>query len=182
MEKLEKVETLREKTGVTYEEAKRALEACDYDILDAVVYLEALGRINAPVNKSYTTDYKAAAKESDSFAKARETYEKDCKKGSVGNAMNSFFEGVGDILKKSWDSKFVVMHKEERKAEVPVLILVVLLIGMFWVTLPLLLIGMFFDFRYKFEGVGTVSINLNEMCDKASETCENLKKDHEKNE
>ena len=36
MDKLEKVEKLRAKTGVSYEDAKNALEACDYDLLDAV--------------------------------------------------------------------------------------------------------------------------------------------------
>ena len=35
MDKLEKVEKLRAKTGVSYEDAKNALEACDYDLLDA---------------------------------------------------------------------------------------------------------------------------------------------------
>ena len=36
MERLEKVEKIREKTGVSYEEAKNALEACEYDVLDAL--------------------------------------------------------------------------------------------------------------------------------------------------
>ena len=34
MDNLEKVEKLREKTGVSYEEAKEALEANNYDVLD----------------------------------------------------------------------------------------------------------------------------------------------------
>ena len=32
-EKMERVEKLRQKTGVTYEEAKNALEACNWDIV-----------------------------------------------------------------------------------------------------------------------------------------------------
>ena len=40
MEYLEMVETLREKTGVSYEDARNALEAADYNMLDAIVYLE----------------------------------------------------------------------------------------------------------------------------------------------
>ena len=35
---------IREKTGVSYEDAKSALEACNYDLLDAIVYLEKLER------------------------------------------------------------------------------------------------------------------------------------------
>ena len=48
MDQLEKVEKIREKTGVSYEDAKSALEACNYDLLDAIVYLEKLGKIKAP--------------------------------------------------------------------------------------------------------------------------------------
>jgi NACalpha-BTF3-like transcription factor len=40
MENLEKVELVREKCNVSYEEARDALEACDYDVLDAIVMLE----------------------------------------------------------------------------------------------------------------------------------------------
>ena len=38
MDNLEKVEKLREKTGVSYEEVKEALEANNYDVLDAIIY------------------------------------------------------------------------------------------------------------------------------------------------
>ena len=37
MEMLEKVELVREKTGVSYQEARDALEATDYDVLDAII-------------------------------------------------------------------------------------------------------------------------------------------------
>ena len=40
MEMMEKVERLREKANVTYEEAKAALEETGGDLLDAVVLLE----------------------------------------------------------------------------------------------------------------------------------------------
>ena len=48
MNQLERVEKIREKTGVTYEEAKEALEAAGGDVLDAIVYLENQGKIKRP--------------------------------------------------------------------------------------------------------------------------------------
>jgi len=39
------VETLREKANVSYEEAKAALEASNWDLLDAIVLLEGEGKI-----------------------------------------------------------------------------------------------------------------------------------------
>ena len=43
MDHLEMVEKLAQKAGVSYEDAKMALEACNWDMLDALVYLEKLG-------------------------------------------------------------------------------------------------------------------------------------------
>ena len=40
MDNLEKVDKLRERANVSYEEAKAALEANGWDLLDAMVYLE----------------------------------------------------------------------------------------------------------------------------------------------
>ena len=56
MELLEKVEKIREKAGVSYEEAKAALEACGEDVLDALVYLENQGKIKKPDVSVYTTE------------------------------------------------------------------------------------------------------------------------------
>ena len=42
---LEQVEQLRAHAAVSYEEARRALEACDGDLLDALILLEREGRI-----------------------------------------------------------------------------------------------------------------------------------------
>ena len=56
MDNLEKVEKLREKTGVSYEEAKEALEANNYDVLDAIIYLEKKGKVKAPEVTDYTTE------------------------------------------------------------------------------------------------------------------------------
>ena len=46
MEMMEKVERLREKANVTYEEAKAALEQTGGDLLDAMVLLERQSRRN----------------------------------------------------------------------------------------------------------------------------------------
>ena len=55
MEQFEKVEKLREKTGVSYEDAKKALEEHDWDMLEAIVALENEGKIKKPEVSTYTT-------------------------------------------------------------------------------------------------------------------------------
>lgn len=176
MDNLEKVEKIREKTGVSYEDAKGALEACDYDVLDAIVYLEKLDKIKAPAVSSYTTGNEAF-ENSERFANTQVAYQESCKKTSVGDVLDKFFAWCGKVIKKSWEMKFVVNKNEQRVGAMPVLVLVLLMLFAFWVTIPLMIVGLFFDFKYHFEGAESVTIDLNDMCDKASSACTNLKND-----
>lgn len=176
MDKLEKVEKLREKTGVTYEDAKAALEACDYDMLDAIIYLEKLDKIKKPDVDKYTTESSETYTTSE-FDKAQEDYKKDCSKKTLGNVVDGFMGVLKKLLKKSIDTKFEVVRYEETVINVPVLVLVIALIFAFWVVLPLLIVGMFFDFKYHFAGINSVNVNINEMCDKAADACTDIKND-----
>ena len=56
MTELEKVEKLREKSDVTYAEAKEALEKSKGDILDALIYLENQGKTEAPAGGGFYSD------------------------------------------------------------------------------------------------------------------------------
>ena len=49
VDKLKLVEKLREKTGITYEDAKRVLEINNWDILDAILDLEKQGKVKGEV-------------------------------------------------------------------------------------------------------------------------------------
>ena len=53
---LEKVEKLREKTGVSYEDAKEALEHSGGSLLDAIIYLEKQGKVNTPPGGGFYSD------------------------------------------------------------------------------------------------------------------------------
>lgn len=56
MATLEKVDRLRTRTGVSYDEAREALDSSDGDILDALIWLENNGKIDPPRVSRYTTD------------------------------------------------------------------------------------------------------------------------------
>lgn len=176
MDNFEKVEKIREKTGVTYQEAKEALEACDFDMLDAVVYLEQKGRIEKPNVGSYSTDSKVPANAAE-FEKAQQSYEDSCKKQTFGDAMSKFFEWFKKIVKKGCDTTFSVDRNGENVFRVPVIVFVIALIFAFPVTVILLIVGMFMDCRYSFLGFESTIVDINDMCNKASDACTNLKND-----
>ena len=176
MENLEKGEKIREKTGVSYEDARNALNACNNDILEAIIYLEKLGKIEAPAMTSYTTGDENK-RSSEQFADAQEKYHEDCKNTTVKGALNKFFNWCGELFKKCNEIKFRVTKNEEKLGEVPLLILILLIVCCFWITIPLLIIGLFFNFKYSFSGVNEVTVDINKMCDKATEACTNIKND-----
>lgn len=45
MERNEMIKILMEKTKVSYEEAEAVLQECDFDLLDAIIYLERQGKV-----------------------------------------------------------------------------------------------------------------------------------------
>ena len=175
MENFEKVEMLREKANVSFEEAKEAMEACGYDMLDAMIYLEKQGKVNAGSTASYTTS--STADTSEEFEQAQKSYEDSCQRTSFGEMMNKFGKWCGRMVQKSVEIDFCVTRHEKMVLKVPVLALVLALLIAFWFFGILLIVGLFCDCKYHFQGMDTASINLNEICEKASETCENIKSD-----
>lgn len=127
MTNLEKVERIREKTGVTYEEAKAALEAADWDMLDAILQLEREGKIEE--QQGAAGSFASEADYSDTPQQIVESYQSHQEEQKSGKGkMDVFWAWCKKILKKSVDNKFIVTRHGEQVMEMPVLLLVVLLL------------------------------------------------------
>ena len=87
MENFEKVEKLREKTGVSYEDAKKVLEENNYDMLDAVIELERQGKVNEPKEGTYTAGASQDMEHVKKFELAQREYEDGCKKNNIKEGM-----------------------------------------------------------------------------------------------
>ena len=131
--------------------------------------------MKAPEVESFTTG--AEQQTSTEFEQAQQTYTNDCNKVTFGQMMDKFFKWCGKVLKKSVDSTFIVERRGQTMINVPVLVLVIALILAFWVVLPLLVVGLFCECRYHFEGIGDINVNLNSACDKVADSVDNLKSD-----
>jgi hypothetical protein len=94
--------------------------------------------------------------------------------------MDEFFAWVGDIIKKGCEKNFIIERKGERFMRMPIIIFILLLIFAFWICVPLLIIGLFCDCRYHFEGDAKTVQDINNACDKASDACTNVKDDIKK--
>lgn len=171
MELLEKVEKIKEKTGVSYQEAKDALEAAGGDVLDALVYLENQGKAKKPEVDVYTTK----AESSEEFREAAKKYEESTKE-TFGDHLKKFFVWCGKWIKKGCENFFIVSRYQEEVISIPVIVLILLAFA-FWIVLPLLIVGLFFGFKYSFKGAITKSVDVNSACEKASEAAENIKQE-----
>ncbi len=178
MDQLEKVEKIREKTGVTYEEAKSALDAAGGDVLDALVYLESKGKVKQPEVSVYTTKTESSGA-SEAFQEAARSYETSSKE-TFGDHVKKFIKWCGMLIKKGCENFFIISKNGEELATMPVLVMILFLLFAFWVTLPVLIVGLFLGFKYSFRGAITQAVDVNTACEKASEAAETIKQEFKK--
>ena len=175
MDHFEMVEKLRTKANVSYEEAKAALEASDWDVLDALVLLESEGKVKeAESGKEYTTQEKTEKK-----------FYVDVKP-EVKEGFGKLWSWLRNLIQKGNTNQFVITRKGEELIAFPitVLVLLVLIPG---VGLPTILIamfvGLFLGARYSFRGPNVnkagdkVNDVLNRAADKVTNAVETRKND-----
>ena len=155
MDMFEKVDKLRERANVSYEEAKNALERSNGDVLEAMILLEREGRTR---NSGYQYFNNGCAPES------------NC----CQNDGKSIGEKSKALLRKSTVNYVVIDRKDERILRVPVLAAVLLLIFMFPATICAIVVSLFFDCKYSFVGEDEMKA-ANEVFGKAGDLAEQVK-------
>lgn len=156
MDHYEIVEKLREKANVSYEEAKAALEAADWNLLDALVLLENQGKVAGGA------DYSTRSEPRDD----RDSHRRRERAGRVGRQIAAGVNRLGRYF-------VVFTRRDEALFELPLMVLILLLIFGFWITVPLLIVGLFFGFKYTLKGDAGVEA-VNRVMDKASEVADNI--------
>ena len=174
MDKLNLVEKLREKTGITYEEAKCVLEINNWDILDSILYLEEQGKVKRPsVSIFYTNEYKESYEEENTESNF-EAVKKDSNYKS-----NSTFEGIFEAICKFIDTCnniFIEMKgKNNFFLKFPLTVVIVLLIFGFWLLIPLIVIGLFLDIEFSVESKKINTDKVNDILSKISKEVQKIK-------
>jgi hypothetical protein len=177
MTTLEQVEKLREKANVSYDEAKEALDATNGDLLEAIIYLEKKGKVNAPAGGGYYSSEKPKTESTVNYNEPH--WENHSKNYNSGESFSSLMKKFGlfclKIIRKGNINSFEVRKGGESKASIPVTVLVLLLIFAFWVIIPLIIVGLFFDLRYRFVGPDFTGDTVNHAMDNAANAAENIK-------
>lgn len=173
MEQLEKVEKLRQRADVTYEEAKEALEACNWDLLDAMVYLEKQGKVKKPSQSTYSTSYEEQSEYESVKDKVNE------QKENSGDFLEKLGRLFKKIIQKSKDNYFCVKRKGEEIFKVPVWVFGLVLFLTWDILIPIMIIALFFECQYSFRGKDQLK-SANKAMEKASEFADKVKDEYEK--
>lgn len=161
MTNYEMAEKLSEKMNVTLEEAKMALEACNWDLLDATLLLE---------RESGTQQQAAYSTRTEPQPEPTVEKHRDSTARNIGKL-------VRKIIRCGNRNYFEIWRKEEKVLEIPVTIAVILAVAGFWAVAVLLVIGLFTGFRYRFSGKELGTDSINNVMNKASETAEKVKQE-----
>ena len=159
MDHYEMVENLRTKANVTYEEAKAALEASDWDMLDALVLLESEGKVNSA--PEYTTK-----------EKADETRRTTCKEKGNLSKLGAWIRKMFVLGNKN---QFVISRKGSELVAMPITVMALLMVLVWPFSLIVLFAGFFLGTRYAFRGPDintTITDFVNKAQDKAAVTVE----------
>ena len=168
MDKLEKVERLRQNANVTYEEALAALDESNEDLLDAMVLLERQGKVKKPSQSVYSTSYQEQMQYIDVPDKVAQQ-----KKSApnLGRSLARLFRGIIGFVRST---SFRVTREDTEIFRLPSW-LMVLIVLIFWkIALPVAIIALIFGFRYSFEGAGNTDA-ANNVLGRAGEIAEDLK-------
>ena len=172
MDKLEKVERLRERANVSYEEAAKALEEANGDLLDALVILEKQGKTKSPEQSTYSTSYeeqKDYVPVKDQLIVTEQTAKEDRPRGGFREGVRRFFR----ILR---DNSLIVSRHEKEFVRLPLwlLAIVLLITGLWKAAIIVIIISLFFQFRYSFGGKDQLQ-GANEFMEKAGNAADHIK-------
>lgn len=170
---LEEVERLRGKSGASYEACRDALERTDGNLLDALIYLERNGQsCSVGQGGSFSTKPKGSAVEDAQRAFTQPP--PGSKRGRTEPEWKDWARDIWDtavnLLRHSTANQLEVWRNDKMMTSIPVLILILLVILVFWVTVPLIMVGLFMGCRYRFVGPDLGRESINDAMDNVSDT------------
>lgn len=173
MERNEMIEILMGKVNVSKEEATESLENCDWDLLDAIIYLERKGKVE---NNETTTIIEVQSEDQkEEKKKGNKNHDEKC--GGIGEIVGRVFRFIGKVLKKGNENYFEIRKENEKPIRISLTISVLLLIFLFIPSAILLVVGLFCGYKYSVVGPHINYEGVNDIFEKVSESADTIKKD-----
>ena len=171
MERDEMIKVLMEKAKVSHEEAEEALQKCDWDILDSIIYLERKRK----VENNETTTIIEVVEERKEENKSEENHKR--KSGGIGEIIGRIVKFMGKAISKGNENYFEIRKEGKKPINISLTISAILLIIAFWPVGILLLVGLFLGYKYSITGPNINTDKVNDILGKASKSADNIKSD-----
>ena len=157
MDHLEMVEKLREKANVTYDEARTALEVCNWDLLDALLLLENEGKLNETPDKasSYSTRVKDEPKST-----------RKC--SHRANVVGQVLHALAGVVKKCNSVTLQIKKQNEVRLALPMTAVILLVVFAFWFALAIGFVAMLCGYRFSVIGL-SFDDSINDAMEKAGD-------------
>jgi hypothetical protein len=175
MESYKLIEKLKNETNISYEEAKIALEKSEWDILDAFLYLEEMEKIpKASVNIYYTNEEKDNKNSREIFINKNQNNTDNNEKKE--NKFEGLFVRVCKII-DTCNNIFFEMKKENKTfLRIPITVVILLLLFVFWLAIPLFILGLFLNIEFSISGNGPEINKINHVLKVMSSNMKKRKK------
>lgn len=138
MDRMEKAELLREKAGISYEEAREALEASGWDMLQAMVNLENSGKLgkakqNEEKKENHMDKAQAAARKAEGF-------------------FSRLVHWMGAALEAGNKSQVIISKDGRQVLQVPLTVAVLLFLFLHGLFIFALIVSLVLGYRYTYRG------------------------------
>ena len=172
MDRFELVEKLVKSAGVSYADAKAALEAVGWDLLDAAVWLEKNGKIETKTGQFTTNpEQQQEQRKQQEEERLKEEWKKESFRNSAGGTdtrsgiIHSIIRKAREII---MDNELVICKNSgEIFLEIPIWLAVVLLVVAFWPFLIVLVLVFILGFRFRLHGPDLGSEKVNRILGRA---------------
>ena len=162
MTRLEMVEKLRKKAGVTYDEARDALENNNWDMLDALIALKREGERRDEAEQKRAQSAAPDTKDERLRAVA----------GSVGDKVCTGVRFVLNLLGKGENLRVEILYKDACIGSVSVTVLVLLLLFCWYIPVGLGILGFITGYRFRFSNKTVAGKVMNNLGIKLKEDAE----------
>lgn len=174
MEQVKLVEKLKDKMKISYDEAKYTLENNNWDMLDAILYLEKNGIVEKPsISIFYTNEYKESHNDKMEIIKVIE--DRESYKGKGKNDFGGIFEGICKAIDTCNNIFIEIKRRGETLLKVPLTVLIVLLFFVFWIIIPLILMALFVEIEFYISSKSVNTDKVNMVLSKISKNTEDIK-------
>ncbi|MBQ0065248.1 MAG: hypothetical protein KBT48_05745 [Firmicutes bacterium] len=176
MEPIDKIDRLRESANVSFEEAREALDETNWDLLDAVVYLENHGKTVQPINTTKSTN----KDEIPPLPSVKQVVEDN---EQIYQDEEQLPERIKRFARKCFEflrNNSLKVNKDGKKwFSTPLYIpLILILVSWTW-FLIIAIIALFFDVRYVFVGKNSLD-KVNQFMDRIYKIVDKIKEEFKK--